>query len=69
MLRYSVGFRILRTEKFGTVSIITVLNSNIGIYVGGDGKLHFKNGSGADTALNFSSYDKGYRDGLNAWIS
>lgn len=29
MFRYSVGFRILRTEKFGAVDCITTLNSNI----------------------------------------
>ena len=28
--------------------------SNIDVYVGEDGKLHFKDGGGADTALNFS---------------
>lgn len=63
MLRYSVSFRILRTEKFGAVSIITALNSNITVYVGDDGKIHFKNGSGADTVLNFKSYQEGYKDG------
>ena len=69
MFRYSVGFRILRTEKFGTVFMITVLNSNIGnisVYVGDDGKIHFKNSTGADTALNFKSYSEGYNAGYAA---
>lgn len=68
MFRYSVGFRILRTEKFGTVSMITVLNSNITVYVGDDWKIHFKNGSGADTVLNFKSYQEGYKDGYTNWL-
>lgn len=33
------------------------LNDNIKVYVGSDGKLHFKNGAGTDTALNFSGGD------------
>lgn len=69
MFRYSVGFRILRTEKFRTVSMITVLNSNItnvanasgviNVYVDNDGKLHFVNKDGADSVLNFSTGYKG----------
>jgi hypothetical protein len=65
MFRYSVRFRILRTKKFGTVSIITALNSNItnvsnasgtiNVYVDNDGKLHFVNKDGADSVLNFSN--------------
>ena len=47
-----------------SAAAVNTLNSNIGIYVGGDGKLHFKNGSGADTALNFKSYSEGYADGI-----
>jgi len=35
------------------------------VYIGGDGKIHFRNGSGADTALNFSSYSEGYTAGYN----
>ena len=69
MFRYSVNFRILRTEKFGTVFMITALNSNIGnisVYVGDDGKIHFKNSAGADTALNFKSYSEGYNAGYAA---
>lgn len=30
-------------------------NGRINVYVGGDGKLHFVNRDGADTALNFSN--------------
>ena len=59
MFRYSVGFRILRTGKFGAVDYITTLNSNIGnikIYIGEDGKIHFTNKDGADSVLNFSSF-------------
>ena len=32
---------------------------NINLYVGDDGKLHWVNKAGADSALNFSSYDDG----------
>lgn len=38
---------------------VSELNGNlnkINVYVGGDGKLHFVNSGGADSALNFSSY-------------
>lgn len=63
MFRYSVGFRILRTGKSVAVDCITTLNSNIMVYVGDDGKIHFKNGSGADTVLNFKSYQEGYDAG------
>lgn len=69
MFRYSVGFRILRTGKSGAVDCITTLNSNIGnisVYVGDDGKIHFKNSAGADTALNFKSYSEGYNAGYAA---
>lgn len=31
-----------------------MLNGNIKVYVGEDGKLHFRNGSGADSVLPFS---------------
>lgn len=78
MLRYSVGFRILRTRKFGATNYIATLNSNIGkinVYVGGDGKIHFANSAGADSALNFSNktlhVDKFSvsSDGLTAWYN
>ena len=36
-------------------SSLTTKTSNIKTYVGSDGKLHFKDASGADTVLNFSS--------------
>ena len=48
-----------------SAAAVNTLNSNIGVYVGDDGKLHFKNGSGADTALNFKSYSEGYADGYS----
>lgn len=82
MLRYSVGFRILRTRKFGATNYITTLNSNIttqtgriNVYVGSDGKIHFVNNEGADSALNFSNktlhVDKFSvsSDGLTAWYN
>ena len=31
--------------------------SNVNVYVGSDGKIHFKNSAGADTALNFNKGD------------
>lgn len=65
MISYSDRFRILRTGKSRATDYITALNSNItarytengriNVYVGVDGKLHFVNRDGADTALNFSS--------------
>ena len=33
---------------------VSQLNGNIKVYVGEDKKLHFRNGSGADTVLNFN---------------
>ena len=36
-------------------STLFTQNSRINLYVGSDGKLHFVNKDGADTALNFSS--------------
>ena len=45
---------------------LSALNSNISVYVGSDGKIHFRNGSGADSALNFSSYQTGYNEGHSA---
>lgn len=46
-----------------SAAAVNTLNSNITVYVGDDGKIHFKNGSGADTVLNFKSYQEGYKDG------
>ena len=46
-------------------SIESGLNK-INIYVGGDGKLHFVNSGGADTALNFSSGKSSY--GIHFWM-
>lgn len=47
------------TSRMGTAeSNITKINSDLSkvkVYVGNDGKLHFVNSGGADTALNFSS--------------
>lgn len=52
-----------------SAAAVNTLNSNIGnisVYVGDDGKIHFKNGAGADTALNFKSYSEGYNAGYAA---
>lgn len=52
-----------------SAAAVNTLNSNIGnisVYVGSDGKIHFKDGTGADTALNFSSYSEGYNAGYAA---
>ena len=38
------------------INALSTQNSRINLYVGGDGKLHFVNKDGADSALNFSSY-------------
>lgn len=52
-----------------SAAAVNTLNSNIGnisVYVGDDGKIHFKNSAGADTALNFKSYSEGYNAGYAA---
>ena len=49
-----------------SAAAVNTLNSNISVYVGSDGKIHFRNGSGADSALNFSSYQTGYNEGHSA---
>ena len=51
MFRYSVGFRILRTGKFGVVDYITTLNSNITAM-----QQSFQDG--VDSVLPFSSAPK-----------
>ena len=38
---------------------VSTAADNINLYVGDDGKLHWVNKAGADSALNFSSYDDG----------
>lgn len=47
-------------------SNITTQTGRINVYVGSDGKIHFVNNEGADTALNFKSYSEGYNAGYAA---
>jgi hypothetical protein len=48
-------------------AVSTAANNNkTNLYVGSDGKLHFVNKAGADTALNFKTHDATYTYPLNS---
>ena len=48
------------------VSSVSSATDKINLYVGSDGKLHWVNKAGADSALNFSNYSEGYSAGVAA---